>query len=370
MKSKIETKIQVQLLNVGKKVAVGLSGGVDSAVSAVLLKRAGFDVIGVNMKCWSNPDGSECEADKDRKVAIQVAEHIGIPIKVWDFEKEYREKVIEYFFEGIKKGRTPNPDIICNKEIKFGMFLNKAVKELGVDYVATGHYARVVEDNREFKLFKGVDETKDQSYFLYALNQFQLSKTLFPVGHLTKKEVRELATEFDLSNKDKKDSVGICFVGEVDIVEFLKKHIPEQTGDVKGINGDVIGDHIGVKFYTIGQRHGFNINKYQGRPLYVVNKNIEKNELIVGDVSDVNTLQFKIENMHYIFKGAEEILENSKVDIRIRHLGSLVSGTVVNKVVTSDKVKFQSVASGQSAVFYKGDIVLGGGVIDAEINSA
>src|SRR3989338_5982243 len=363
MKTKVEVKIELQLLNVGKKVAVGLSGGVDSAVSAVLLKRAGFDVVAVNMKCWSNVDGSECEADIDRKIAIQVAENIGIPIQVWDFEKEYREKVVEYFIDEIKKGRTPNPDVICNKEIKFGLFLNKALKELNVDFVATGHYARILEEDGVYKLLKGIDVTKDQSYFLHRLNQFQLSKTLFPVGHLTKKEVRELANEFELINKDKKDSVGICFIGEIDTTDFLKKHISEKVGLVKNMQGEVIGEHIGVWFYTIGQRHGFTINKYQGKPLYVVEKRVEKNELIVGDTADTNSSSFKVEDMHYIFGCAKEILESSEVDIKIRHLGKLLEGTVKNGVVKSAKERFQSVASGQSAVFYKDDIVLGGAVI-------
>ena len=363
MKTKVEIKTQVELLNVGKKVAVGLSGGVDSAVSAVLLKRAGFDVVAVNMKCWSNADGSECEADKDRKIAVQVAEKIGIPIKIWDFEKEYREKVIKYFFSEIKKGRTPNPDIICNKEIKFEMFLNKALSELGVDYIATGHYARIISENNSYKLLKGVDVTKDQSYFLYALNQHQLSKTLFPVGHLTKKEVRELAEEFQLPNKNKKDSVGICFIGEVDITEFLKKHISEKIGVVKNIKGEVIGEHIGVWFYTIGQRHGFTINTYQGKPLFVVRKDVENNELIVGDAIDTDCNQFEIEDTCFVFKGAKELLEKGDVDVRIRHLGRLTASRVSNNIVKSLKGNFHGVASGQSAVFYDDDIVLGGAVI-------
>lgn len=363
MQTKVEVKTKLQLLNIGKKVAVGLSGGVDSAVSAVLLKRAGFDVVAVNMKCWSNQDGSECEADIDRKIAIQVAENIGIPIKVWDFEKEYRQKVIEYFIDEIKKGRTPNPDVVCNKEIKFDLFLNKALKELKVDFVATGHYARILGDNGTYKLLKGVDETKDQSYFLHRLNQYQLSKTLFPVGHLTKKEVRELADEFELINKDKKDSVGICFIGEVDIAEFLKKHITQKVGVIKNLSGEVIGQHIGVWFYTIGQRHGFTINKYLGKPMYVVKKDVENNELVVGDTVDTNSLSFGVEDIHYIFEGAKEILDNLEVDIRIRHLGVLIKGVVKGGVVTSLEKMFNAVASGQSVVFYKDDVVLGGAVI-------
>ena len=363
MKTKVETKTKIELLNIGKKVAIGLSGGVDSAVAAVLLKRAGFDVVAVNMKCWSNIDGSECEADKDRKIAIQVAEHIGIPIKVWDFEKEYKETVMDYFFTEIKKGRTPNPDIICNKEIKFKLFLKKAVEQLKVDYVATGHYARIAKDQDGYKLLKGVDVTKDQSYFLYALNQTQLSKTLFPIGHLTKKEVRGLAKEFNLPNQNKKDSVGICFIGEVDITEFLKKYIPEKPGNVKNLKGEVIGQHMGVWFYTIGQRRKFTINKYQGKSMYVVRKDVAKNELIVGDVVDVNTSQFEVEDISFMFKKAKNILEKEYVDIRIRHLGKLLKGRVKNNVVKSDKGNFQSVASGQSAVFYKGDVVLGGAII-------
>lgn len=363
MKTSLKVKPEVKLINQGKKVAVGLSGGVDSTVAAALLVNAGFDVIGVNMKCWSNPDGSECEADRDRKIAIQVAGKLGIEVKVWDFEKEYRQKVIDYFYSEFEKGRTPNPDIVCNKEIKFGMFLNRAVKELDVDFVATGHYARVVKSNKGFKLLKGVDKSKDQSYFLYALNQEQLSHSIFPLGSLTKQEVREIAYELGFSNYNKPDSVGICFVGEVDIKDFLKQRLKEKKGEVVNTKGEVIGEHEGAWFYTIGQRRGFSITKYQGNPTYVIDKDIKTNRLVVGDMVNANKLEFELSDLTLISPGYKEVLDNEGVDVRIRHLGRLVKARVNGNRVTSVDGYFQGVAEGQSAVFYKDDIVLGGGII-------
>ncbi|NCS97593.1 MAG: tRNA 2-thiouridine(34) synthase MnmA [Candidatus Pacebacteria bacterium] len=365
MKASLKFKPEVKFLNKGKKVAVGLSGGVDSSVSTALLVSAGYEVIGVNMKCWSNADGRECEADKDRKIAIQVAEKLGIEVKVWDFEKEYRQKVIDYFYKEFEAGRTPNPDIICNKEIKFGMFLDRAIKDLGVDFVATGHYARVVKDDEVYRLLKGVDDSKDQSYFLHTLNQYQLAHSIFPVGHLLKKEVREIAKEYDFANYDKPDSVGICFVGDVDIKEFLKQRIDVSQGEVVTTSGEVIGTHDGVWFYTIGQRRGFDITKYQGKPLYVIGKDIKNNKLIVGDMVESNKIEFPISNLYLIAEDYKKMIEKELLDIRIRHLGGLVKGKVDdNKVIAQDGSFFQGVASGQSAVFYKDDFVLGGAIIE------
>src|SRR3972149_909916 len=218
------------------RVAVGLSGGVDSAVSAHLLKEQGYDVTGVYMQCWdSKADG--CRADEDRAEALKVAEHLGIPFKHLDFIKEYKAKVIDYFYCEYEAGRTPNPDVLCNKEIKFGMFLDWAL-ENGFEKVATGHYARVENSAGGYSLLKGVDETKDQSYFLYLLGQEQLSKTIFPVGEMTKAEVRKLAKSSKLPNSDRPDSVGICFIGEVDIRDFLKKKIKTSPGNVLKQSGE------------------------------------------------------------------------------------------------------------------------------------
>ncbi|MBT6401248.1 tRNA 2-thiouridine(34) synthase MnmA [candidate division WWE3 bacterium] len=339
------------------KVAVGLSGGVDSAVSAYLLKEEGYDVVGVYMQCWdAKADG--CTAEEDRADAAKVAAHLGIKFKSLDFVKEYKENVIEHFYDEYKAGRTPNPDVLCNKEIKFGMFLDWAVAE-GFNYVATGHYARVIEDVGEFKLLRGIDDSKDQSYFLYLLNQDQLSKTLFPLGLIKKEKVREIAEEVGFHNADKADSVGICFIGEVDIKEFLKKRIDEKLGDVVNKDGEVIGDHDGVWFYTIGQRHGFRTSKYHGMPLYVTGKDVGTNQLIVGYAKDGERENFEVDDVHWIGKDLGDSLDCT---VRIRHLGELYEARYEEGLV---KLKYPTfgVAPGQSAVFYVGEHTVGGGVI-------
>lgn len=339
------------------KVAVGLSGGVDSAVSAYLLKEQGYDVVGVYIQCWDEKaDG--CTAEEDRADAAKVAAHLGIKFKHLDFIKEYKVKVIEHFYEEYEAGRTPNPDVLCNKEIKFGMFLNWALDE-GFDYVATGHYARVEEKNGMFNLLRGKDDSKDQSYFLYLLNQDQLSKILFPLGNIKKKEVREIAEKVSFHNAKKSDSVGICFIGEVDIRDFLKKRIDTKTGDVVNSKGEVIGEHDGVWFYTIGQRHGFNVTKYHGLPLYVIKKKVKENQLVVGYAKEGNRDSFDVEDLHWI---GEVPKDSFKCKVRIRHLGQLYPATFNNGKVELRNPIF-GVAPGQSAVFYKGDVTLGGGII-------
>lgn len=339
------------------KVAVGLSGGVDSAVSAYLLKEQGYDVVGVYMQCWdSKADG--CTADEDRLDAAKIAAHLGIKFKSLNFVKEYKKNVIEHFYSEYEEGRTPNPDVLCNKEIKFGMFLDWAKKKK-FDYVATGHYARVVEEEGQFKLFRGVDDSKDQSYFLYLLNQEQLSNTLFPLGDLKKKEIRKIADRVGFHNADKPDSVGICFIGEVDIKEFLKARIDEKVGEVVNKEGEVVGDHDGVWFYTIGQRHGFRTNKYHALPLYVTGKDVENNRLIVGYAKDGERDSFEVSNIHWI---GEDPGENFECAVRIRHLGKLYEA-IYNSGVVNLKYPVFGVAPGQSAVFYAGEETLGGGVI-------
>ena len=345
------------------RVAVGLSGGVDSAVSAHLLKEQGYDVTGVYMQCWdSKADG--CRADEDRAEALKVAEHLGIPFKHLDFIKEYKAKVIDYFYCEYEAGRTPNPDVLCNKEIKFGMFLDWAL-ENGFEKVATGHYARVENSAGGYSLLKGVDETKDQSYFLYLLGQEQLSKTIFPVGEMTKAEVRKLAKSSKLPNSDRPDSVGICFIGEVDIRDFLKKKIKTSPGNVVNKSGEIIGKHDGIPFYTIGQRHGFSVEKYHGLPLYVIGKNVAKNELIVGFAVEGQRDSFEVSGLHWIGEPPDRSFE---CDVRIRHLGELYPASCI---LVDDKVQVRladktfGVAPGQSSVFYDEDIVLGGGVISS-----
>jgi tRNA-uridine 2-sulfurtransferase len=344
------------------KIAVGLSGGVDSSVTAYLLKEQGFDVTGVYMQCWdARADG--CTADADRADAVAVSTKLGIKFEHLDFIKEYKEKVIEHFYKEYEEGRTPNPDIICNRDIKFGMFMDWAMGS-GFSKIATGHYARIKETEKGYQLLKGVDETKDQSYFLYLLTQEQLSRSLFPIGGMYKMDVRELAKKAGLHTYDKPDSVGICFIGEVDIEEFLKKRLKEVPGDVVSTTGEVIGSHKGIHFYTIGQRRGFDITKYTGLPLYVVGKDKERNRLIVGFAGDVNQTEFFVRDPHWIVEEPKGELE---VDVRVRHLGDIHRGRIVidkeNTVqVVLDEPVF-GVAPGQSAVFYKGDVVLGGGVI-------
>lgn len=263
--------------NVNKKVAVAMSGGVDSSTVAALLKTQGYSVVGIFMQNWTEPG---CRTPQDRADAVKVASHLDILFDVWDFEKEYREKVIEYFYREYEAGRTPNPDVMCNKEIKFKLFFERAFKELDVDYIATGHYAI----SREGKLYEGKDPKKDQSYFLCQLTEAQLKKTLFPLGELTKPQVRQLAFEFKLPVAEKPDSQGICFVGEVNVREFLKKRLKTRVGKIVTVDGNLVGEHEGVAFYTIGQRHGFNVGG--GIPYYVAGKDAQQNILYVSKLND------------------------------------------------------------------------------------
>jgi len=346
------------------KVAVGLSGGVDSSVAAFLLKEQGFDVVGVHMWCWDQR-GDGCTADQDRSDAAEVAGKLGIKFVVLNFVKEYKEKVINYFYSEYEKGRTPNPDVMCNKEIKFGMFLNWAV-EAGFDYVAMGHYARIQNNSGVYKLLKGVDQSKDQSYFLYLLGQEQLSKTLFPIGDKTKKEVRAIAKKVNLPTHSKADSVGICFIGDIDVKEFLKQRLHNKEGNVVNSKGEVIGKHEGIWFYTIGQRHGFSIDKYQGLPLYVIGKNVGKNELVVGFAKEAERKSFEVSDLHWV---SDDLLKSHisiSCDVRIRHLGDLYKAVLTNggrkRKVSLENGVF-GVAPGQSAVFYIGDELVGGGII-------
>ena len=348
-----------QLKKVSKKVAVGLSGGVDSSVSAYLLKKQGYEVTGVYMQCWdSKADG--CRAEEDRADAVKAASHIGIPFLTLDFRAEYKQKVIEYFYKSYEEGLTPNPDILCNKEIKFGLFMDWAIKE-GFDFVATGHYARIKNNT----LMRGIDNTKDQSYFLYLLNKEQLKKIIFPLGEMRKIEVRKIAKKVGLQNFNKPDSMGICFIGEVDIKDFLSKKLPIKVGNVVDKNGEIIGTHDGVYFYTIGQRHGFKITKYYGLPLYVIGKNMEKNELIVGFGKDGLRRNFEVSDLHWIEK-----MPSGKIncDVRIRHLGALNKASLTEDgkgtYTVETREPLLGVAAGQGAVFYDSkDVVLGGGII-------
>ncbi|MBU0709003.1 tRNA 2-thiouridine(34) synthase MnmA [Patescibacteria group bacterium] len=345
-----------------KNIAVALSGGVDSAVAALILKEQGYSVTGVFMDCWQ--ENADCETDQERRSALQVATSLDIPFKVFDLRQQYRQKVLQYFFETYRAGQTPNPDILCNKEIKFGLFLEKALQELDVDTIATGHYARNQYQDGSYHLLRGIDENKDQSYFLYTLKQEQLAQVLFPIGGMAKKKVRQKAKRAGLPNWDKPDSQGICFVGKIRLFDFLHRQIPEKKGNVVNLEGKVIGHHRGAVFYTIGQRRGFSVNQYQGVPQYVVSKDIKGNVLIVGERKDVFRQELKANQLTWIRD--RPLL--GKCLVRIRHLGELIpahlsqnnSGHTLN--VKLAKPAF-AIAPGQSAVFYQGEEVLGGGII-------
>ena len=375
--SKGRKKAEIMRKNNRKKVFVGMSGGVDSSVAAFLLKKQGYDVIGIFIKCF-NLDGC---AERDAEDARRVAEKLKIPFYVWNFEEEYKKKVVDYMVEGYKKGITPNPDVMCNREIKFGLFLEKAL-EMETDYVATGHYIKIKKlkiknqnDNSKFKIIyklsQANDKNKDQSYFLWTLTQKQLKHCLFPIGNYLKSEVRKIAKKADLPIAEKKDSQGICFLGKVSLSEFLKKYIPEKKGDVLNINGEKIGKHKGAHFYTIGQRHGLGIGGFK-KPYYIVEKNVKKNIIVVAEGDD-NLVLYKKEieliNVNFINPVNSYILKNIRIKVltRVRYRQPLVPAIL--KIKNSKlKIEFDApvkfVAPGQSAVFYskKGEM-LGGGVI-------
>jgi tRNA-uridine 2-sulfurtransferase len=360
-----------------QRVALGMSGGVDSSVAAHILMEQGYEVTGVFLECWRAPG---CRSEEDRKDALKVALSLGIPFEVLDFKQTYKDKVVENFFSEYAAGRTPNPDVLCNKEIKFGLFYEWAMKN-GFDYVATGHYAQVYADNAGTShLAIPKDEHKDQTYFLYLLNKENLEHILFPLGHLTKPEVRALATQKNIHVADKKDSVGICFIGDIDVHQFLKDRLGENPGPVVDVAGNEIGSHNGLWFYTIGQRHGFEIknktliNQSDGStvekqnipPFYVIGKNPDKNQLVVGFGADTYFSAFTVENIHWI----DQPPQTKEVLVRIRHTGKLLSGTFTDEVVTLTEAA-QGIAEGQSTVFYeKNDdqlVCLGGGIISDKV---
>lgn len=336
-----------------------MSGGVDSSVSAALLKEGGFDVVGVFMKPWQDPL-VHCLWQKDREDALRVAAVLNIPLLTWDFSKEYGTKVTQAMIRGYRKGVTPNPDVLCNKEIKFGLFFKKALKE-GADFVATGHYARVGQDKKDYYfLRKAVDADKDQTYFLWTLGQTQLSKTLFPVGEYRKSKVRQLAKRFQLPTFDKKDSQGICFVGDLNIKQFLKLHIPSRNGPIIHLNGQILGQHDGAAYYTIGQRHGLNIG-VGGGPYFVVRKDMRKNIIYVGTESDLFNRTANVGPMHWI---SSKIKLPANLKVKIRYRTPAVSVTFGKKGDLHFLKPQRAITSGQSAVFYLGQQVVGGATIN------
>lgn len=356
-------------MNGKKRVVIGLSGGVDSSVAAALLLSQGYDVEAVYLECYNEPG---CRTDQDKKDALQVALRLEIRFQTLDFRREYREKVIEYFYAEYEAGRTPNPDVMCNREIKFGIFYDWAIKQ-EYDYVATGHYCRIVGNN----LQRARDETKDQSYFLWQIPRDHLEHILFPLGEMLKSEVRAYAKAMGLLTADKPDSMGICFIGDVNVSRLLEDRLGEKPGEVvmklnkltnQQTNGVAIGKHRGLWFYTIGERGGFTIDKNKLKklgmhpekmgPLYVIGKNKEKNELIVGGREETMVSSFKIQESGF----KNEVGE--KLWVRTRNLGELVEVAARHgDTVTLDEPIF-GVAEGQSAVFYNvRGILVGGGII-------
>ena len=341
------------------KIYVAMSGGVDSSVAAALLKKEGHHVTGVFMKPWQPYDEREvCLWKQDREDAMRVASQLNIPFKTWDFSREYKREVTDYMIREYKAGRTPNPDVMCNKEIKFGLFLKKALRE-GAEYIATGHYVRLKKQGTEYHLLKGKDLNKDQSYFLWTLDQRILKHCLFPIGGYTKPEVRKLAKKFGLSVYDKKDSQGVCFIGPLNMKEFLTRYIKPNKGKILDQAGKVIGVHDGIYYYTIGQRHGLNIGDGQG-PYYVTGKDVKKNIIFVGPNSDTRQKEARVANIHWV---NGEISLPGNIDIKVRYRTKSVRATLKKNGDLVFKRPERAVTAGQSAVFYSGSHLLGGGVI-------
>ncbi|MFA5750773.1 MAG: tRNA 2-thiouridine(34) synthase MnmA [Candidatus Paceibacterota bacterium] len=351
-----------------KRVFVGLSGGVDSAVSALLLKKEGYDVVGVFIKTW-HPEFLPCNEEKERKDAMRISAHLDIPFLTFDFEKIYKKGVADYMINEYKKGRTPNPDVMCNKEVKFGAFLREAVK-MGADYVATGHYAQIKKEqnkNNSFQLIKGVDPLKDQSYFLWTLKQKQLKKVLFPIGALHKTKTRKIAKENLLPVFDKKDSQGICFLGDIDLKKFLSHYIKEKKGNVLNTSGEVIGWHRGVSFYTIGERHGFFITKKGENKdrLYIIKKDFKKNTITVSENKENELKGNSIIDLVNVNLISSNISSEKRYFAQIRYHGDYFS-CVVKKNSKGIKLvldKSVLVARGQSCVVYDGNTCVLGGIV-------
>lgn len=356
-----------------KRVVVGLSGGVDSAVSAYLLKQQGYDVIGLFMKNWEDDDDSEyCSSRQDFIDAVAVADTVGIDIEAVNFAKEYKDRVFADFLREYSAGRTPNPDVLCNAEIKFKAFLDHAMN-MGAELIATGHYARVrkAEDGRT-QLLRGLDETKDQSYFLHRLTQEQISKAIFPVGELRKTQVRQIAEEIGLPNAKKKDSTGICFIGERPFREFLNRYLPTKPGPMRTTDGKLVGEHIGLAFYTLGQRKGIGVGGSKdgnGEPWFVAKKDMATNTLWIAQGHDHPwLLSHQLTAVMPSWVSGVAPAAGTELTVKTRY--RQVDGAC--RVASSNDEAFTlefdtpqwAVTPGQSAVIYDGEVCLGGGFID------
>lgn len=358
------------------KVIIGMSGGVDSSVSAYLLLQQGYQVEGLFMKNWEEDDSNEyCAAAQDLQDAQAVCNKLGIKLHTINFSAEYWDNVFEHFLSEYKAGRTPNPDIMCNKEIKFKAFLEFAAEDLGADYIATGHYVRRREIDGHVQLLRGLDNNKDQSYFLYAVGEKQIAKTLFPIGELEKPEVRRIAQEQNLITADKKDSTGICFIGERKFNEFLQQYLPAQPGDIVTPTGEVIGQHQGLMYHTLGQRKGLGIGGLQNsseQPWYVVGKDMQNNRLLVVQGADHPALfSYGLIAKQCDWVDRKIKSESFKCTVKTRYRQQDIACTVTPLDNDSLKVIFEqpqvAVTPGQSAVFYIDEVCLGGAIIEQHL---
>lgn len=352
------------------RIITGVSGGVDSSVAALRLVRAGESVAGLFMQNWADDGSGECRAEEDRRDAVAVCGKLGIPFHFRDFSAEYWQGVFEHFLAEYAAGRTPNPDVLCNREVKFKHFLD-AARELGAEKIATGHYARVAFERGAWRLLRGADHNKDQSYFLHQLGQQQLAATLFPIGELPKAQVRQMAREAGLPTHDKKDSTGICFIGERDFREFLGRYLPARTGQMRTPDGTAVGEHPGVFYFTLGQREGLHIGGVRGRPAapwYVVGKDVASNTLYVDQGADspyLMSTRLISETAHWVAGSAPARHFECTAQTRYRQTDEPCSVQVADN--GSLLVRFtrpqRAVTPGQSVVLYAGEECLGGAVI-------
>ncbi|WGE45707.1 tRNA 2-thiouridine(34) synthase MnmA [Actinobacillus equuli] len=362
--------------NAKKKVIIGMSGGVDSSVSTFILQQQGYQVEGLFMKNWEEDDDTDyCTAAADLADAQAVADKLGMKLHKINFAAEYWDNVFEHFLNEYKAGRTPNPDILCNKEIKFKAFLEYAAEDLGADYIATGHYVRRSGDDNNAQLLRGLDANKDQSYFLYTLSHKQVGQSLFPVGDIEKPIVRQIAEDLGLATAKKKDSTGICFIGERKFKDFLARYLPAQPGEIRTVDGKVVGRHDGLMYHTLGQRKGLGIGGVKGLsedPFYVVEKDLINNVLVVAQGHDNSALLSSgliATQLHWVDR--QPIRENLRCTVKTRYRQTDIACEIQPMDDDTIRVIFDepqiAVTPGQSAVFYQGEVCLGGGVIEEQL---